>query len=522
MKKWLICGVAAAALQINPALAQNLGQWTGVIQFPNIPVSAAVMPNGQLLTWSSNQPDFFEGDIRNQPSQTYTSMYDPATGAFTPVIENSMMADMFCSGIAYLTDGRVLVNGGSSSYHAAFYTPSTQSWISGRMMNIARGYNSTVTLSTGEAFTIGGSWAGDGTPKDGEIWRAGMGWRMTGISEDNILAYDPIDAARGYISQGDNHPWLFAVPNGRVFHAGPSPLMNWIDTSGNGSITPVGYRGDDAHSINGVVVMYEPGKILKTGGAPSYTNADATANTYLIDITAALTNPKGAVTVRKLAPMANSRAYANGVLLPGGQVLVIGGQSRAVQFKDTTSILKPELWNPATERFTELAPLDTPRNYHSIGILLPDGRVFSGGGGLCGWGCPGNHQDGAIFSPPYLFQPDGVTPAPRPAFNLVHSSIKASALASPLGPSLSIPIGATLTATASGPISTFEMIRVSATTHGINTDQRRVPLPIAQASGTTYAFSMPADPGIVVPGYWMIFAVDASGTPSIAKIILIK
>ena len=433
-----------------------------------------------------------------------------------------MMADMFCSGISYLSNGVIMVNGGSSSYHTAFYSPTTQAWTSGAMMNIARGYNSTVTLSTGEAFTIGGSWAGDGTPKDGEVWKAGQGWRQTSISENNILGVDPIDTAQGYISQGDNHPWLFAAPNGRVFHAGPSPLMNWIDTAGAGSITPAGNRADDAYSMNGVAVMYQPGKILKAGGAPSYTNALATASSYVIDITAGLANPAAPVTVRKLAPMAYARAYANGVLLPGGKVLIVGGQMYAHQFFDDWSVMTPELWDPATERFTPLAPMQTPRNYHSVAVLLPDGRVFSGGGGLCGTGCAGNHQDGAIFSPPYLFQADGITPAPRPAIQVTGSVPPATALSGPFNASMSVLAGSTFAINASGPISSFELVRLSATTHVINTDQRRVPLTIAGVIGNSYAATMPADPGILVPGYWMLFALDANGTPSVATIVQIR
>ncbi len=509
-------------MHISPASAQNLGQWTGTIPFPNIPVSAAVLPSGQLLTWSSYQPFFFEGDIGTTPSQTYVSVYDPLSGAFTPGIENSMMSDMFCSGIAYLGDGRVMVNGGSSSLHTAVYDPSTQSWVSDARMNIARGYNSTVTLSTGEAFTIGGSWSGDGSPKDGEVWSPTGGWRQTSISENNILAIDPIDTAQGYISEGDDHPWLFAAPNGRVFHAGPSPLMNWIDTTGDGSIMAVGNRANDPYSINGIAAMYAPGKILKAGGAPSYTDADATAGTYLIDITAALSDPSGAVAVRQLASMAYPRAYANGVVLPGGNVLVIGGQTHAAQFNDDKSVLVPELWSPVTEQFTPLAPMDTPRNYHSVALLLPDGRVFSGGGGLCGDGCAGNHQDGAIFSPPYLFGADGATPAPRPSLAVTSSSPPATALSGPLNKSLSVPLGATLTVSTGGPVASFELIRVSATTHTLNTDQRRVPLTITGVAPNAYALAMPPDPGVVVPGYWMLFAIDANGTPSVATIILIQ
>jgi len=506
-RRWLVASVAAGALQISPALAQNLGQWSETILFPNIPVSAAVLPTGKLLTWSSYQPFFFEGDIGTAASQTYTSVYDPLSGGITPGVETSMMADMFCSGIAYLTDGRVMVNGGSSSMHTAVYNPATNTWASDAMMNIARGYNSTVTLSTGEAFTIGGSWAGDGTPRDGEVWSAKGGWRQTSISENNILAYDPIDAAQGFISEGDDHPWLFAAPNGRVFHAGPSPLMNWIDTTGDGSITAAGNRADDPHSINGVAVMYAPGKIFKTGGQPSYSDADATTNSYVIDINASIADPAAPVSVRAVTPMTYARGYANGVLLPGGKVLIIGGETHGITFNDDTSVMTPELWDPVTERFTLLAPMDTPRNYHSVALLLPDGRVFSGGGGLCGEGCVANHQDGAIFSPPYLFGADGVTPAPRPA------------LVSAPG---TVALGSALSVSTTGPVRSFELIRLSATTHTINTDQRRVPLSVASAAGSAYTLAVPSDPGIVVPGYWMLFAVDANGTPSVAKIILIK
>ena len=58
-------------------------------------------------------------------------------------------------------------------------------------------------------------------------------------------------------------------------------------------------------------------------------------------------------------------------------------QSQPVVFTDTTPVLNVEMWDPAMRGFTVLPAIAVPRNYHSVGILLPDGRVFSGGGGLC-------------------------------------------------------------------------------------------------------------------------------------------
>ena len=56
---------------------------------------------------------------------------------------------------------------------------------------------------------------------------------------------------------------------------------------------------------------------------------------------------------------------------------------KPVTFTDTTPVLPVELWDPVTWNYTLLSPIAGARNYHSVGILLPDGRVFCGGGGLC-------------------------------------------------------------------------------------------------------------------------------------------
>ncbi|MFZ0664429.1 MAG: galactose oxidase-like domain-containing protein, partial [Acidimicrobiales bacterium] len=183
-----------------------------------------------------------------------------------------------------------------------------------------------------------------------------------------------------------------------------------------------------------------------------------------------------------------------------------GGQEDGYSFHDTSSVLNPELWNPATGQFTVMAAEAEPRNYHSVAVLLPNGEVFSGGGGLCGSGCGANHPDGQIFSPPYLFNSDG-TPATRP----VIESAPTSAVD-----------GQTITVTTDNPASTFSLVRYGEATHAADDDQRLIPLPVQSQTGNTYQLTIPSDPGVVLPGPYMLFAMNAQGTPSIASTVMVS
>lgn len=137
---------------------------------------------------------------------------------------------------------------------------------------------------------------------------------------------------------------------------------------------------------------------------------------------------------------------------------------------------------------------------------MPDGTVFSGGGGLCGTLCPTNHLNGQFFSPPYLFLDDGVTAATRPVIDSLSRS--------------TVQVGGSIDITMSGPVSSFSLIRMGSVTHTVNTDQRRVPL-VSTVNELVYTVTVPLDPGVALPGYWMLFAVDAAGVPSLASTVLL-
>ena len=469
------------------AASKNMGSWSPVIKLPLVPASAANVADGKVLFWSANDRFSFGAGGR-----AYTALFDPNTGTSTETLVNNTGQDMFCPGTSNLADGRILVSGGSDAAKTSIYNPATGAWSVAAQMNIPRAYQANTVLRDGSVFTLGGSWAGGLGNKRPEIWTEAGGWRnLGGIAAEPFLTSDP----RG-VYRSDNHMWLIPAGNGQVFHAGPSVNMNWIETAGTGSSRAAGLRGDDVASMSGNAVMYDIGKVLKVGGSPAYQDVNATSGSYAIDIASG-------VKVRKLAPMAYGRAFHNSVVLPNGQVMVVGGQSFAVPFSDNTSVLAPELWDPATETFTILAPMSVPRNYHSVALLLPDARVLSAGGGLCGAGCTANHADAQIFTPHYLLNADG-SAAARP----VVQSAPATAV-----------YGTTLAVTTDSAISEFSLVRLASTTHTVNNDQRRIPLTFQSTGVNSYALAVPTNPGWAIPGDYMLFAMNAQGVPSVAKII---
>ncbi|OAA73213.1 galactose oxidase precursor [Cordyceps fumosorosea ARSEF 2679] len=481
------------------AYVAGKGRWGPTINFPTVPVAGMVDPlSGKVIIWSAYAYNNYLGSSFDR---VFTSSWDPATNDVEPKIVDDTDHDMFCPGISMDGKGRVVVTGGNSKYKTTLYDFPSQKWIAGPDMKVPRGYQSSATCSDGRVFTIGGSWSGgEVEPKDGEIYdpRSNAWTALPGAKVANLLTRD----AQG-VYRSDNHAWLFGWRNGSVFQAGPSTAMNWYTTgSGGGGVQPAGKRtsnrGDDPDSMCGIAVMYDAtqGAILTAGGSPSYQNSPAHASAHLITL-----GNVGAEPAVRFASngMWSPRAFATATVLPDGRTFITGGQAYAVPFEDTTPQLTPEMYDPARDTFYQQAANSIPRNYHSVSLLLPDGRVLSAGGGLCG-DCTTNHFDGQVFTPGYLLNDDG-SEATRP----VISSASAN--------------GGRLTIVTGGAIASAALMRVGTSTHTVNTDQRRGPLTLNKRSNTLYSANLPTDPGVLLPGYWMLFVMNSKGVPSVSKII---
>jgi galactose oxidase len=149
--------------------------------------------------------------------------------------------------------------------------------------------------------------------------------------------------------------------------------MHWITTSSAGSIVASVPRGDDDDAMNGNAVMYDIGKILTLGGARNYDDGPASNRAYMIDVN----GPEA--TVKRTDNMQFARALVNSVVLPNGEVVVVGGQTSVQLFSDNHHVLEAELWSPLSETFRTLPPMRVPRTYHSVAIIMKDGRVWVAG-----------------------------------------------------------------------------------------------------------------------------------------------
>ncbi|WP_166260723.1 malectin domain-containing carbohydrate-binding protein [Marinobacter salicampi] len=461
------------------------GEWSEVVQWAEIPVSAAQLPDGKLLTWVGGT------EITDTGKKSTASIYDPETGTF--LAKDHATHNQFCSGIAQMEDGSIFNSGGNpATKKTSRFDIETMSWVTLDDMSYPRWYPTTITMPDNRIFTAFADGAGNTSEIYSNVqqqWLNTPGATMQSlVDEQNLI--NSSQSGNGSVDM-QWYAFMHVAPNGRVFQSGPMQTMHWFDTAGEGAVEQVGARlGGDQARMFGSAVMYDVGKILITGGNDASEQEPASNKAILVDLNGA------APVIQETTPMRHKRTFQDSVVLPDGRVMVIGGTTAAKLWNDEGSILQPEIWDPATGQWTAVNSLTVPRNYHSTALLMKDGRVFTGGGGACG-ACDANHQDAQFYSPDYLFNSDG-TPAGRP--QILQAPVQAKA-------------GTVMAINASGSVSAFNMIRLQGTTHSINTDQRFVPLEFEGVNGE-YTVEVNPNPNVMIPGYYWLFAVDGNGVPS--------
>ena len=245
--------------------------------------------------------------------------------------------------------------------------------------------------------------------------------------------------------------------------------------------------------------MYAPGKVLVMGGGDPPTNT-----AEVIDLNQA------SPTWRAVGSMAFARRQLNATLLPDGTVLVTGGTSSPGFSNSAGAVHAAEFWNPTTEQWTTLASssdaigtgLNIPRVYHSTALLLPDARVLSMGGN--------SQTTSEIYSPPYLFNAAN-QPAVRPTITSAPASVAYGQSFFVQTPDVAA-------------ISKVTMLRLTSVTHAFNMSQYISTLSFSQATGglnvvAPSGAAVPSPATVAPPGPYLLFILNGSGVPSVAKIV---
>jgi hypothetical protein len=197
--------------------------------------------------------------------------------------------------------------------------------------------------------------------------------------------------------------------------------------------------------------------------------------------------------------MHHERTNVTGVILPNSTVFVFGGH-RGYKWSTNTGggdlhTYICEIFDPRTKGWMETSAMQSPRQYHSVGILLPDGRVLCAGGIFPGTGDQFNME---IYSPPYMNEPS------RPVITSISSSHVT------YGDAFQIQ------SRHSTDINEVVLVKPVAITHHTDASQSLVQLQFCNTRAGVLDVSVPSNANLLTPGYYMLFIVDNCGVPSVA------
>jgi hypothetical protein len=509
-------GVGSGADQ--PLTEENPGQWSSPIALPVYTVHAALMPTtGKVL--------FYSGDAEvGLPLESY--VWDPATGSTE---KQTLDENLFCSGAAILEDGRVLVLGGATTpgspiASAHIFDPSTSTWSKTVPMSRARWYPTAVKLADGRVLAVSGRGGEDGI----EVYdpTANAWTTVDGVSHSFVEYYPSLHLLpTGEIfNSGTGWTQRLATPTGFIAMTGPASgawhdlgqqsfpdreegtAVLHVDTSGDAAraevmviggglgpnlppvVADAGADGDDVDAVSPPPVLPTP--------AGALSNRASVETIDLSDLSAA-------PTWQRAADLHFGRTNVNAVVLPDGSTLVVGGQTNGKFAFEPGMVLTPELYDPRTGSWRALAPMKTGREYHSVAVLLPDGRVTASGGvNPALGGVAGDQMSMEIFSPPYLFK------GPRPKVTLAPAAIVYGA---------AFDVGVDVP----GAIESAALIAPQAVTHHTDGNQRYVRLKILGSDEGVVHLRAPANGNLAPPGFYMLFLVNKDGVPSEARFVRI-
>ncbi len=510
---------------------------------PLKPVHANLMPDGRvLLIGTDGNAGLLAPAAAGGPVQLAAATA-PVEVPLQVFEDRYVVADiLFCSGHTQLADGSFFSVGGTryivdlqEDFHylmglgygtrfdgAAWTRPAGRMTIPGPTGDAVRWYPQATRLADGKVLVTSGY--------DLPMYGPNGGPDVPGTRNVSAELYDPATGAFSPLTDATQTP--VALFNPDYSHAFVLPYPGQVDALVMGESSAPVLFGVDLPGTWFTRLVPRPGTTLFGDGtarivAPNYGastamlpirvqngqwgywngavlvagGAYATPNEHAVDVYDPIANAWRAPRL----DMEVRRHHPSTVLLPDGRILVIAGHddslTSGVRIRKATYV-DPALGFAVTEGMNAMAET---RGYHTITMLLPDGRVLIGGGRDAGASSTANEKDTLrYYAPPYLTRP-------RPS--LVKLAGRAPDAASEVRYGQWQPIEFT------GGVTEAVLIGLGSMTHSFDGNQRYVQLPLVPTGTGTAAIAGPPDPETAPPGYYMLFVVDGSRTPSVAAIV---
>jgi hypothetical protein len=480
------------------ALSQQAteGKWGPVVPWDIVPLHMSLLPNGKIFAWG--KAEAAATDTMGMPR-----IWDPATQA-SPVGLPQIHVDsmLFCAGHTLMPDGRLMVAGGhykdAAGIKATYFFDQNGTPTQAQPMAHGRWYPTLTVLSDGRVVTMAGRNHAGAVVRTPEIWENNQWVELPGAGNLELPFY----------------PRNFVDPkNGWLFYAGERVQSHWFNPDASGASGRGSWTSGPTHIYGfnreyGSAVMYDAGKVLVVGGGgdpnwstpdPKATAPTATAETIDLNQTAPVWRSTGSMAFR--------RRHMNATILPDGQVLATGGTSGGgfVNTDNALAAKAAEIWNPATGNWTTLDANQVMRTYHSVSILLPDGKVLHGASGdaMIGAATPmpreKNHE---IFSPPYLFK------GARPTITSTTPTVSYGGTIGVVTPN-------------AAQITEARWIRLGSVTHAFDMSQRANTLAFTRTP-IGIEIMAPENPNEAPPGHYLLFILNRNGVPSEGKVVRIQ
>jgi hypothetical protein len=518
-----------------------------------LPGTGTPVNPGKVIAWDNNGANTGLGTGTPWP-QRFT-VGAPETGTFNDYVVSvpAGFGDMFCTGHVWMPDGRLFVAGGTTQYPTTsnnyfigsrflgIWDPSLvnslpdHGWTfvcdpagQNKPLGVERWYPTVTLLGNNQIMVAGGvvdtntvihNICGNASSFDAaidtyEIWDiASNDWVRDPTTGLNVLFAGPEHAFPYFgncFSMFGEYPRQHLISSGDLFVAGMYRGANhvhhatapaiWKQDPPNPNLDTVNFRNYGASVLVPNVGNRPAGldKVWIIGGSDSVNSTNSVQSINGFSGTAWVSAPS----------MNVSRMVANTVLLADGAILEVGGCTGLDYFNypSHTPELRPEIYRKSVNNWVFQAPQASPRMYHSTAALLPSGNVVSAGGDIRTW-------DWEVFTPDYLsngqFRPAFSVPPPTNlAFNTNYMIPY-----TPMPPGLHV--------------DRVVLMRPCSITHHSDMDQRYVELvePPTVPPPNTIMVTTPPTPNpigtaqgsvIAPPGWYMMFLVSNTGTPSIA------